>query len=362
MKTNGFQTSTNNGADPAAITAETAVTMYLSDLHNIRRSRLEILIEQAFGGSAAKFCDLTGFSKAQVTQFLSTTYNDGKSIGERAARNIEAKSGLQFGWLDQADSDAQVSALSSAPKSDASIGASLAPAKAGTQTMSHKALDETTHKMVMEYVGSRLKIERPAPVPQPHFTFDQSELQPGELYAGVVLDGGIYRHLILLPAEARRVTWQQAKTFAAAVGGELPNIDDHDVLWNNLRDQFAGDDVFWSSEWLNRQEALYLDFCYCDSPFRDWADVDSPSCARAVRRLFAGFEQSVVVNWSVHIAEERERIGMTRDRLSELTGVPLDLIAKWEAGQERTIHGPDLANVCSVFNLNANWLLGADDE
>ncbi|WP_198116901.1 helix-turn-helix domain-containing protein [Massilia rhizosphaerae] len=247
-----------------------------------------------------------------------------------------------------------------ASRSDARIPTSPVAAKAGTQAVSHNALDATTHGMIMQCVGMLPKIVRPDPVPMPEFTFDQAELQPGELYAGVVRDGGIYRHLILLPAEAHQVTWQQAKTFAAAVGGELPNIDDHDVLWQNLRDQFTGEDAFWSSEWLNRQEALYLDFC--DEPVRDWDSVDSPNRARVVRRLFAGFEPSVVVNWPTHIKAAREAAGVTRDRLSELTGVPLDEIVKWETGQERTIQGPDLANVCSVLNLDANWLMGADDE
>jgi hypothetical protein len=247
-----------------------------------------------------------------------------------------------------------------ASESDARIRASHVPAKAGTNAVSHKALDDTTHGMIMQCVGMLPKIVRSATVPLPEFTFDESELQPGELYAGIIRDGGIYRHLILLPAEAREVTWQQAKTFAAAVGGELPDIDDHDVLWQNLRDQFDTEGAYWSSEWLNRQEALYLDFC--DTPFRDWECVDTPCRARVIRRIFARFEHSVVVNWPTHIKAERERIGMTRDRLSELTGVPLDIIVKWEAGQERAIPGPDLANICAVLNLDANWLLGADDE
>ncbi|WP_371767524.1 helix-turn-helix domain-containing protein [Massilia sp.] len=357
MKNLETQAGANSGV---AMTAEAAAASHLTDLRNIRRSRLEILIEQAYGGSAVAFSNSTGFSEAQVSQFLSTTYREGRSLGERAARNIEAKAGLQFGWLDRVDSEARIPASLMPMERDAQFGASPVPAKAGTQAVSHKALGDATHGMIMDIVGRLPTIVRPDPVPAPEFTFDQAELQPGELYAGIVRDGGIYRHLILLPAEARAVTWQQAKTFAAAVGGELPNIDDHDVLWQNLRDQFSGEDTFWSSEWLNREEALYLDFC--DEPFRDWDSVDSPNRARVVRRLFAGFEQSVVVNWPKYIKAAREAAGVPRERLSELTGVPLEEIIKWETGQERAVQGPDLANVCSVLNLDANWLLGADDE
>lgn len=185
MKKIEKQAGANSGAGPAGITAETAAELHLIDLSDIRRSRLEVLIEQAFNGSAAEFSDRTGFSTTQVSQFLSTTYNGGKSIGERAARNIEAKSGLQFGWLDQAGSDAQ-------------IGASLVPAKAGTP-----------------------------------------ELHPGDVYAGITTgaDGAPY-HLILLPGDARVTSIDEAENFAMSLGGELPTYAELTILCKRMQDQF----------------------------------------------------------------------------------------------------------------------------
>jgi hypothetical protein len=133
------------------------------------------------------------------------------------------------------------------------------------------------------------KAGTPPLAPSAEFKFDASELQQGELYAGIVQAGGIARHLILLPAEACGVTWQQARTFAAAVGGELPNLGDFDALLQNLREQFSGADAYWSSEWLDRQHAFYLDFgAY---PGTDHDTVDASMRARAVRRLYAGHEQ-----------------------------------------------------------------------
>jgi len=357
---NEFQTGANNGADQAAITAEAAVESHLADLHNIRRSRLEILIGEAYDGSALSFAEKVGISKSQVYQFLSTTYNDGKSIGERAARNIEAKAGLQFGWLDQVGCDARVPASLMPRESDAQIGASLAPAKAGTPFAPPKALDSKTHADIIRMVDS-LPIERRRPiVPAVEYKFDAGELEPGEIYVGVVKVGSIARHLILLPAEARGVTWQQAKTFAAAVGGELPDIEDYEVLLQNVRDQFPGEDAYWSREWIDRNEAMYLDFG--DDPFRDFDSVDSLMRARAVRRVYAGHDEVVVATWHARIKTARESAGMKRNRLAELIGVSPATITQWESGQTHAISGPNLMNVCTVLNIDPGWLLGADDE
>lgn len=193
-----------------------------------------------------------------------------------------------------------------------------------------------------------------------NFKFDASELQAGERYAGVVTVGGIARHLILLPAEASYVTWQQAKVFAATVGGELPDVDDYEVLLENLREKFAQDDVYWSSEWLDHAQAMYLDFG--NDPFKDWDSVNSCMRARAVRRVYAGHEKSVVVNWNAKIKTAREAVGMKRNRLAELIGVSPATITQWESGETRTISGPNLVNVCAVLNIDPSWLLAAGDE
>lgn len=75
-----------------------------TDIHGSRRARLKLLIDQRTAGNVAAFSELFGYSRSRVSQFLSETYNDGRSIGERAARAMEEAADLPCGWLDQ-DSD-----------------------------------------------------------------------------------------------------------------------------------------------------------------------------------------------------------------------------------------------------------------
>src|SRR5262249_5501561 len=58
-------------------------------------------------------------------------------------------------------------------------------------------------------------------MPQP---ITLGQLRSGERYAGLILgkDGEPGYHLILLPGEVEDKTWEQAKEWAASVGGELP--------------------------------------------------------------------------------------------------------------------------------------------
>lgn len=74
----------------------------LADIHVTRRGQLRMLIEQRAAGNIAAFADQFGYSRSRVSQFLSDTYNEGRSIGERAARALEESAGLAAGWLDQA--------------------------------------------------------------------------------------------------------------------------------------------------------------------------------------------------------------------------------------------------------------------
>lgn len=79
--------------------------------------------------------------------------------------------------------------------------------------------------------------------------FLASILKPGEHYAGIILgkDGEPDHHLILLPGEVVRVTWEQAKEFAAKVGGELPTRREQSLLFANLKEQFQPQ-WYWSGE------------------------------------------------------------------------------------------------------------------
>jgi hypothetical protein len=65
-----------------------------------RRARLLQLIDSHGGGKAATFATRYGFSEATISQYLSEPFRDGGAFGDRAARMLEEKVGLPFGWLD----------------------------------------------------------------------------------------------------------------------------------------------------------------------------------------------------------------------------------------------------------------------
>ncbi|MBK1781601.1 hypothetical protein JHL22_10255 [Advenella sp. WQ 585] len=66
----------------------------------IRRTRLRQLIDERADGVIVRFAEMYEYSKSQIGQYLSTTYNNGKSIGDKAARAIEQRLGLEPLWLD----------------------------------------------------------------------------------------------------------------------------------------------------------------------------------------------------------------------------------------------------------------------
>lgn len=108
-------------------------------------------------------------------------------------------------------------------------------------------------------------------------------LAPGEHYAGIILspDGALSHHLILLPGEAGPVTWQAAKDWVAAIGGELPTRQEQAVLFGNLRAQFRND-WYWSVEGFSLRCAWYQ---YFDDGFQGVVDIYDGLRARAVRRV-----------------------------------------------------------------------------
>ncbi|WP_155630503.1 hypothetical protein [Burkholderia territorii] len=63
------------------------------DIYENRRQWLAYWIKHDFGDDRAKAGLSTGYSRSQLSQFLSRTYQDGKSIQERAARTIENRFG-----------------------------------------------------------------------------------------------------------------------------------------------------------------------------------------------------------------------------------------------------------------------------
>lgn len=66
-----------------------------------RRRNLRRLIDDEFGGVDAHFAQKYDYTRSRVAQFLSPTYNNGKGIGDRAARLLEKKLSLEPLSLDK---------------------------------------------------------------------------------------------------------------------------------------------------------------------------------------------------------------------------------------------------------------------
>ena len=116
-------------------------------------------------------------------------------------------------------------------------------------------------------------------------SFLASILKPGEHYAGIILgkDNEPDHHLILLPGEAESVTWEQAKEFAAKVGGELPTRREQSLLFANLKEQFQPR-WYWSGEQHVSHSGCAW-YQYFDFGYQSYGHKGYGCRARAVRRL-----------------------------------------------------------------------------
>jgi hypothetical protein len=115
----------------------------------------------------------------------------------------------------------------------------------------------------------------------------QIPLQPGERYAGPVLDadGFIRHHLILLPGEAEGVDWEAAQTSAADMGGVLPTRQEQALLYANLKSEFKAV-WYWSSEQYE-SDSSYAWNQFFFIGFQHYYHKSSEGRARAVRRFAA---------------------------------------------------------------------------
>ena len=77
------------------------------------------------------------------------------------------------------------------------------------------------------------------------------ELNEGERYAGIVIDsatGQPTHHLILIPQQPEtRLTWDEALTWAASIGVELPTRQESALLYANAKDAFEPT-WYWTGE------------------------------------------------------------------------------------------------------------------
>jgi hypothetical protein len=88
------------------------------------------------------------------------------------------------------------------------------------------------------------------------------ELQPGEHYAGVVLDesGHLIHHLVLMAQRPTdKLNWQDAMDWTAGLGGTLPTRQELSLLFANCKPHLQP--VWhWSSE-THTDDASYAWYC-----------------------------------------------------------------------------------------------------
>lgn len=112
------------------------------------------------------------------------------------------------------------------------------------------------------------------------------ELQPGERYAGPVLDatGQLKHHVILLPQRPDEdAPWKAQMDWAASVGGQLPDRQEQALLYANCKDALPHK-WCWSSQ-KHEKDASFAWVCYfCDGDQGINRESDLGS-AVAVRRL-----------------------------------------------------------------------------
>ena len=113
------------------------------------------------------------------------------------------------------------------------------------------------------------------------------ELNEGERYAGVII-GGITckptHHLILLPQQPEtRLTWDEALTWAASIGVELPTRQESALLYANAKDAFESE-WYWTSEEYAGNAYLAWDQ-YFDDGLQGGNNKDYKNRVRAIRRV-----------------------------------------------------------------------------
>jgi hypothetical protein len=111
------------------------------------------------------------------------------------------------------------------------------------------------------------------------------KLQPGERYAGVVLDkdGAPMHHLVLLSAKPDGdIAWQSAMDWAKSVGGSLPTRQEQALLFANCKDDFE-ERWYWSSQ-QHETSSVYAWYCHFSNGYVYGNRKSFEGCARAVRR------------------------------------------------------------------------------
>ena len=111
-------------------------------------------------------------------------------------------------------------------------------------------------------------------------------MQPGEVYAGIVLgtNGESDYHLFLRPEEAEPGPWEKMMDWAANIGYALPNRRELRLLWVNCAEHFKTDRYYWSCEQhAGNSGGAWIQ--YFGSGNQGWDGKSLDYRARAIRRL-----------------------------------------------------------------------------
>lgn len=115
--------------------------------------------------------------------------------------------------------------------------------------------------------------------------FLNSILKNGERYAGILLgeNDEIDFHIILLPLQISRVSWQEATDFALNAGGSLPTKRELSLIIANLKDALPS-----IEDWSCEKHIYHNDFAWCQcaetgSQFYEHQKLRKR--ARVIRRL-----------------------------------------------------------------------------
>jgi hypothetical protein len=291
---------------------------YLLRLNDIRRTRLLALIQERTGGKVSKFADLLGYHRQQMHQLISPTYNEGRSIGEIAARLLEHRAGLQFGWLDQplAEDAGKTSGIAEHDQRQ------LAEQRDAVNAAVRSSFVGTTNggSTVPATAGTTLDLD-PAQA--------GLKMYPGEIYVGVVPHDLGKAHLILLSGEARVVGADAAEEFATSIGGQLPTHSELEYICQRMPDRFkAGLYYTCDQEEYDGDTATLL-----------WAHLIDESTSvtrvRAVRRVLAvpapainGITEKQVADLATRLIDQRslgDSDDATHDELMADAGIKVGI-------------------------------------
>ena len=113
------------------------------------------------------------------------------------------------------------------------------------------------------------------------------ELNEGERYASIVIDsatGQPTHHLILISQQPEtRLTWDEALTWAASIGVELPTRQESALLYANLKPAFEPAWYWTSEEYVGLACSAWGQ--YFDDGLQDGNNTGCKCPVRAIRRV-----------------------------------------------------------------------------